>query len=186
MLSIRGTNFISHWAYEFLRMLSIRETNFIASWACAEMFKSRISWPNRIRFSKISCYRPLGPYGFGFCKKVKKIISCLCTFKGKRFRGITCIGDYIYWISLWSSLLPIGSLSELLPPISPLFWLQYIFQNCWKTIQGPSRNNKICSRPSNLVSFFIERYWTFRPFENSIREYQTAFLKTSPIITFSP
>ncbi len=36
------------------------------------MFKSRISRPNRIRFSIISCYRPLGPYGFGFCKKSKK------------------------------------------------------------------------------------------------------------------
>jgi hypothetical protein len=33
------------------------------------MFKSRISRPNRIRFSKISCYRPLGPNGFGFSKK---------------------------------------------------------------------------------------------------------------------
>ncbi len=32
-------------------MLSIRGTNFIACWACAEMFKSRISQPNRIRFS---------------------------------------------------------------------------------------------------------------------------------------
>ncbi len=37
------------------------------------MFKSRISLPSRIRFLQISCYRPLGPYGFGFCKKVKKI-----------------------------------------------------------------------------------------------------------------
>ncbi len=53
-------------------MLSIRGTDFIACWACAEMFKSRISRPNRIRFSKISCYRPLGPYGFGFCKKSQK------------------------------------------------------------------------------------------------------------------
>ncbi len=24
---------------------------------------------------------PLGPYGFGFCKKSQKKISCLCTFK---------------------------------------------------------------------------------------------------------
>jgi hypothetical protein len=76
MLSIRGTNFIAHWAYAeriFHRMLSIRWTDFIACWACAEMFKSQISWPNRIWFSKISCYTPLGPYGFGFCKKsIKK------------------------------------------------------------------------------------------------------------------
>ncbi len=66
---------------EFHRMLSIRGTDFIACWACAEMFKSRISRPNRIRFSKISCYRPLGPYGFGFCKKSQKKNSCLWTFK---------------------------------------------------------------------------------------------------------
>jgi hypothetical protein len=96
MLSIRGTDFIAYWAYEesisalvqpavkceqFLHvqsMLSIRGTNFIAHWAyverisCAEKFKSRISRQNRIRFSKISCYWPLGPYGFGFCKKSKK------------------------------------------------------------------------------------------------------------------
>jgi hypothetical protein len=82
MLSKRGNNFIASRAYgepisshtehtrnEFHRMLSISRTDFIVCWACAEMFKSRISWPNRIRFSKISCYRPSGPYGFGFCKK---------------------------------------------------------------------------------------------------------------------
>ncbi len=45
----------------FKRWLSIRGNDFIADWAYAEMFKSRISWPNRIRFSEISCYRPLGP-----------------------------------------------------------------------------------------------------------------------------
>ena len=44
-----------------MRMLSIRGTDFIACWAYAEMFKSRISRPNRILFSKNSCYRPLGP-----------------------------------------------------------------------------------------------------------------------------
>ncbi len=83
MLSIRGTNFIAHWAYaeqislhaehtrnRFHRMLSMRGN-----------FKSRISRPNRIWFSKISCYEPLGPYGFVFCKKSQKKISCLCTFK---------------------------------------------------------------------------------------------------------
>jgi hypothetical protein len=42
------------------------------------MFKSLISRPNRIRFSKISCYRPLGPYGFGLCKKVtQKFHACV-------------------------------------------------------------------------------------------------------------
>jgi hypothetical protein len=74
-LSIRGNDFFTHWAYEerifahaqpavkvftYKSMLSIRGTNFIAGWAYAEMFKSRISRPNRIRFSKISCCRPLG------------------------------------------------------------------------------------------------------------------------------
>jgi hypothetical protein len=85
MLSKRENDFIACWAYtepilshtehtqnEFPRMLSIHGTYFIACWACAEMFKSRISRSNRIRFSKISCYRPLGPYGFGFCKKSLK------------------------------------------------------------------------------------------------------------------
>ncbi len=119
MLSILGTDFITHWAYEerisalaqpavkceqllhvqsmlsireqilshtehtrneFHRMLSIHGTDFIACWSCAEMLKSWISRPNQIQFSKISCYRPLGPYGFSFCKKRKKN-SCLCTFK---------------------------------------------------------------------------------------------------------
>ncbi len=50
-----------HTGNEFHRMLSILGTDLIACWACAEMFKSRISRQNRIRFSKISCYRPLGP-----------------------------------------------------------------------------------------------------------------------------
>ncbi len=116
MLSIRGTDFIAHWAYEeristhaqpavkceqflhvqcwayaerilshtehsrneFQRMLSIRGTDFIACWACLEMFKTGVSWPNQIRFSKILFYRPLGPYGFGFCKKsIKKFHACV-------------------------------------------------------------------------------------------------------------
>ncbi len=63
-----------HTRNEFHRMLSICGTDFIACWAYVEMLKSRISRPNRIRFSKISCYRPLGPYGFGFCKKSQKKI----------------------------------------------------------------------------------------------------------------
>ncbi len=79
-LSIRGTNFrtcsasgkmwavttctihAEHTLNEFYRTLSIRGTDFIACWAWAEMFKSQISRPNRIRFSKIPCYRPLGSY----------------------------------------------------------------------------------------------------------------------------
>jgi hypothetical protein len=70
-----------HTRNECHRMLIILGTDFIACWACAEMFKSQISLPIRKRFLKISCYRPLGPYGFGFCKKSQKKLSCLCTFK---------------------------------------------------------------------------------------------------------
>ncbi len=70
-----------HTRNEFHRMLSIRGTDFIACWAYGEMFKSRISRPNRVRFSKISCYRPLGPYGFGFCKKSQKKIFMLVYLK---------------------------------------------------------------------------------------------------------
>jgi hypothetical protein len=58
-----------HTGIWFYCTLSIRGNDFIAPWASAEMFKSRISRPNRIRFSKISCFRPLGPSRFGFCKK---------------------------------------------------------------------------------------------------------------------
>jgi hypothetical protein len=63
LLSKWGTNFIAHWAYGELISSHAEHTgnDFIACWACAEMFKSRISRLNRIRFSKISCYRPLGP-----------------------------------------------------------------------------------------------------------------------------
>ncbi len=74
MLSIgeRISSHTEHKGNKFHRWLSIRRTDFIACWACVEMFKSWISWPNLIWFSKISCYRPLGPHGFGFWKKVKK------------------------------------------------------------------------------------------------------------------
>ncbi len=89
MLSIRGTNFRAcsasgkMWTFLHLQsMLSIRRTNLIAHWAYGERIsshaehtgnwfhrmlsmrgnvKSRISRPNRIQFSKISCYRPLRP-----------------------------------------------------------------------------------------------------------------------------
>ncbi len=39
-----------HMRNGFHRMLSISGTDFITCWACAEMFKSRISLPIRIRF----------------------------------------------------------------------------------------------------------------------------------------
>ncbi len=64
-----------HMGNQFHRMLSILGIDFIACWACAEMFKSRISRPNRIRFSKISCYRPF------LQNKSKQKNSCSCTFK---------------------------------------------------------------------------------------------------------
>jgi hypothetical protein len=67
-----------HTRNEFHRMLSILGTDFITCWACAEMLKSWISLPIWIRFLKILCYRPLGPYGFGFCKKsIKKFHACV-------------------------------------------------------------------------------------------------------------
>jgi hypothetical protein len=49
-----------HPRKSFKRWSSTRGKEFIADWAYAEMFKSRISRLNQIRFSKISCYRPLG------------------------------------------------------------------------------------------------------------------------------
>ncbi len=75
MLSILGTNFRAcsasgkMWTLLHVQsMLSIRWTNFIAHWAYGELISShaehtwsRISQLNRIRFSKISCYRLLGP-----------------------------------------------------------------------------------------------------------------------------
>ncbi len=65
----RNLHFAEHTRNEFHRTLSIRRTrwlsirgmDFIAGCAYAEIFKSRISRPYGIRFSKISCYRPLGP-----------------------------------------------------------------------------------------------------------------------------
>ncbi len=59
-------------------MLSIRGTDFNACWACAEMFKSRISRPNLIRFLKISCYRPLGhKVSVSAKKSPKKFHDCV-------------------------------------------------------------------------------------------------------------
>ncbi len=54
--------------------------DFIAGWAYAEMFKSRISLPNRIWFSKILCC-PWNHKVSVSAKKNFKKISCLCTFK---------------------------------------------------------------------------------------------------------
>jgi hypothetical protein len=51
-------------------MLSILGTDFIACWACAEMFKSRISRPNRIRFSKS---RVTGPWDHKVSVSAKKV-----------------------------------------------------------------------------------------------------------------
>ncbi len=40
-----------------------------------------------LRFSKISCYSPLGPYGFGFCKKSKEKLHACVPLKGARNRS---------------------------------------------------------------------------------------------------
>ncbi len=61
-----------HTRNECYRWLSIRGMDFIPGWAYAEMFKCRKSRPNRIRFSKISCYRPLGNRVSVSAKKVEK------------------------------------------------------------------------------------------------------------------
>ncbi len=107
-----------HTRTEFNHMLSILGTDFIACWACAEMFKSRISRPNRIRFSKISCYRPLGPFGFGFCKKSLKKISCLCTFnpyrKVKRQVKVLIRNLAIFFLCPSKQFLPISFQIQLL------------------------------------------------------------------------
>ncbi len=76
-LSMRGTNFIAGWACgERISLLAGNDSN--TGWAYPEMLKSWISPPNQILFSKISSYRPLGPEGFGFCKKsIKKCHACV-------------------------------------------------------------------------------------------------------------
>ncbi len=72
-----------HTWNEFHRWLSIHGMYLIAGWAYAEMFKSWISRPNQIRFSKILCYRPLGP--FGFCKKSERANFLLNFFRPIRY-----------------------------------------------------------------------------------------------------
>ncbi len=57
----RISSHTEHTRNEFHRWLSIRGMDFLTGWPYAEMFKSRISRQNRIWYSKISCYRPLGP-----------------------------------------------------------------------------------------------------------------------------
>ncbi len=96
-----------HTWNEFHCMLSILGTDFITCWACVEMFKSRLSLPIWIRFLKISCYRPLGPNGFGFCKKSQKKISCLCKWfrflqkkSKKKFHACVPLKQKIIWCSL--------------------------------------------------------------------------------------
>ncbi len=61
-----------HRRNEFHRTLSIRGTNFIVGWAYAEMFKSWISRPNQIRFSKILCYIT-GPWDHKVSVSAKKV-----------------------------------------------------------------------------------------------------------------
>jgi hypothetical protein len=60
MLSVAvQVRYAEHTGKWFYRTLSIRGNDLNAGWAYA--FKCRISRRNRIRFSKISCYRTLGP-----------------------------------------------------------------------------------------------------------------------------
>jgi hypothetical protein len=82
MLSIRGPNFIAHWAYA-KRISSLAEhiRDGLHSWLSKR--------GNQIRFSKISCSRPLkvkGVKGVGFCKK--NLISCLWTFTVISFSSV--------------------------------------------------------------------------------------------------
>ncbi len=85
MLSIRGTNFIVHWA--------LRGTNFIACWAYWEPISShaeharkclKVKYLGQIEYN-FQKSRVTGPWDHKdsvSAKKVKKKISCLCTFKG--------------------------------------------------------------------------------------------------------
>ncbi len=67
-----------HMRERFHRWLARTQNVFLAGWAYAEMFKSRISRPNRIRFSKISCYRPLNHKDLVSVNKVsKKFHACV-------------------------------------------------------------------------------------------------------------
>ncbi len=109
MLSIRGNNFIAHWAYEetilshtdhtpkeFSRMLSQRKNiNSFYMYSYAEHtekwfyrtlnirgnVKSPISRPNWIRFRKSWVIGLWDHKDSVSAKKVFKKISCLCTFK---------------------------------------------------------------------------------------------------------
>ncbi len=110
MLSIRGTNFracsacgkmwtvftctthAQHTRNEFYRILSIRGTNFIACWAYWEPISSHaeharkclnVEYLGRIEYD-FQKSRVTGPWDHKdsvSTKKVKKKISCLCTFK---------------------------------------------------------------------------------------------------------
>jgi hypothetical protein len=91
----------------FHRWLRIRRNVFMAGWAYAEMFKSRISRPNRIRLSKISFYRPLNHKDLVSVKKVYKKISCLCIYGrnffivgSKKFPNVNKLHIYIHTIHL--------------------------------------------------------------------------------------
>ncbi len=95
-------SFIAGWAYA-KRILSLAE-HMIAGWACAEMFKSWISQPNRLQCSKISCYRPLRPWGFVFCKKSVLKISCLCTYNEVIF--VCSVANIGYFV--WHDCHPVG------------------------------------------------------------------------------
>ena len=86
MLSIHGriSSHTEHMRNEFHPWLSIRGTNFIAGWAYQEMFK--VEYLSRIEY-EFQKSRVTGPWDHKdsvSAEKVKKKISCLCTFKRKR------------------------------------------------------------------------------------------------------
>jgi hypothetical protein len=208
MLSILGTDFIAHWAYEerisahaqpaikcelfymynlcwayqeqilshtehtqneFHRMLSILGTDFIACWACADMFKRRISLPIRIRFLKISSYRPLGPYGFGFCKKVEKKISCLCTFKPGRVWFVTSRLGMGKSLTFFYSVYP-------RPCADTLFTCEIHGKNA--ILQGHDNDNKTIK-----LELLFRRLLTEFTFLSSIDIFQQTFEVNSHVIS---
>ncbi len=103
MLSIRGTNFIAHWAYgelilshaehtgnRFHRMLSMRGNNQ----------KSNILAESNTIFKNL-VLQALGTIDSVSAKKVKKKISCLCTFKNLMESNWSCRGcweEIMGWI----------------------------------------------------------------------------------------
>ncbi len=130
MLSIRGTNFracsacgkiwtvltctihAQHTRNEFYRTLSIRATNFIACWAYWEPISSHAEHARKCLkveyLGRIECDFPksrvTGPWDHKdsvSAKKVKKKISCLCTFNTAPSRFIRFYGVILAFLFVW-------------------------------------------------------------------------------------